>query len=48
MVVPSPPLQMGEQVGRLLRRGPRAASQRSYSMAHRQIHPFNERGVQPS
>ena len=48
MIVGSPPLQMGQQVWRLLGRGPGAACQRGYSMADGQIHPLNKSRVQPS
>ena len=48
MVVRAPPLQMGEQLGRLLSRGPGPSCQRGYAMADGQIHPFDERRVQPS
>jgi len=48
MIVRAPPLQMGEQVWGLLRRGPGTTSQRGYSMADGQIHPFDKGGVEPS
>ena len=47
MVVRSPPFQVGQQVCGLLSSGPGTASQRCHAMAHGQIHPFNERRVQP-
>ena len=48
MIMRAPPLQMGEQLWRLLRRRPRATSQRGYSMADGQIHPLDESGVESS
>ena len=48
MIVRSPPLQMAQQLWRLLGRGPGTTSQRGYCMSDGQIHPFNERCVQPS
>jgi len=48
MIVRAPPLQMSEQVRRLLCRRPGATSQRRYPMADGQIHPLDESGVQPS
>jgi hypothetical protein len=47
MVVGTPPFQMGQQLGGLLRSGPGATSQRGYSMADGQIHPLNKSRVQP-
>ena len=48
MIVRSPPLQMGQEVWRLLGSGPGAACQRCHPMTDGQIHPLNESGVQPS
>ena len=48
VIIRSPPLQMGQQVWRLLKSGPGATSQRSYSMADGQIHARNLGGVEPS
>ena len=48
MIVRSPPLQMAQQLWRLLGRGPGTTSQRGYCMSDGQWSPFNERCVQPS
>jgi hypothetical protein len=48
MIVGSPPLQMGQQVWRLLRSGPGTASERCSAMSDRHIHSLDERRVQPS
>jgi hypothetical protein len=48
MRVGSPPLEIGEQVWRLLGRGPGATSQRGYSVSDGQIHPLNKGRVQSS
>ncbi len=48
MIVRSPPLEMSEQMWRLLSRSPGATSQRRYAMADGQIHPLNKGGVEPS
>ncbi len=47
MVVGTPPLQMGHEVGRLLCGGPGPTSQRGHPMADGQIHALNKRRVQP-
>ena len=47
MIVRTPPLEVGEQVWGLLGRGPRATSQRRYSMSDGQIHPLDKSGIQP-
>jgi hypothetical protein len=48
VIVRSPPLQMGQQMGRLLRCGPGSASQSGQAMADGQIHPLDKSRVQPS
>ena len=48
MIVRSPPLQIGQQMWRLLRRSPGSTSQRGYSMTDSQIHPFDKGRVEPS
>jgi hypothetical protein len=48
MVVRSPPLQMGQQLGSLLRSGPGPSCQSRHAMAHGQIHPLDKRRVQSS
>jgi hypothetical protein len=48
MTIGSPPLEVGQQVRRLLRRRPGATSQRGYSMSDRQIHPLDKGGVELS
>ena len=48
MVVGPPPLQLGEQVWRLLSSRPGATSQRGYSMSDRQIDSFNKSGIEPA
>src|SRR5215469_2363572 len=48
VIVSAPPLQMGQQVWRLLRRSPGTTSQRSYSMSDGEIHPLTRGGVQPT
>ena len=47
MIIGSPPLQMGEQGWGLLCRRPGAACKRCHPMTDRQIHPLDERRVQP-
>jgi hypothetical protein len=47
MVVGAPPLEMGQQVWRLLCCGPGPAGQSCHPMADGQIHPFDESGVLP-
>jgi hypothetical protein len=47
MIVGPPPFQMGQQLWGLLSRRARAACERLHAMSDRQIHPFNERRVQP-
>jgi hypothetical protein len=48
MRVGTPPLQMSQQVGGLLRSGPGTASERGYPMSDGQWSPLNERRVEPS
>ncbi len=48
MIRGAPPLKMSQEVWSELRRSPTATCQRSYPMTDRQIHPFNEGGIQPS
>jgi hypothetical protein len=48
MIIRSPPLQMGEQVWRLLSCCPGSTSQCGYAVADGQIQPLNKGGVQPS
>jgi hypothetical protein len=48
MVVGVPPLQMRQEVWRLLCGGPGTASERGYAMANGQIHALDESRVQPS
>src|SRR5437868_4562445 len=48
MVVSPPPLQMGQQVRRLLSRGPGAACESSHPMSDGQVHPLNESGIEPT
>jgi hypothetical protein len=47
MVIRTPPFQMGQQLLGLLSCRPGAACERCHTMSNSQIHPFNERGVQP-
>ena len=46
MLVGTPPLQMDQQLWRLLRRRPAATSQCGYAMTNGQIDSFNESGVE--
>ena len=48
MIVRSPPLQIGQQMWRLLRRSPGPASERCYAMTDGQIHALNKSRIQPS
>ena len=48
MILGAPPLQVGQKLWRLLRGDPGATSQRSHSMADREIDALNERLVEPS
>jgi hypothetical protein len=48
VIVRSPPLQMGQEMGRLLCCGPGPASQSGQAMTDRQIHPLDKSRVQPS
>jgi hypothetical protein len=48
VILGTPPLEMGEQMRRLLSRSPGAACQSCHAMTNGQIHPFDESGVQPS
>ncbi|OLB54702.1 MAG: hypothetical protein AUI01_09170 [Ktedonobacter sp. 13_2_20CM_2_56_8] len=48
MVIRPPPLQVSQQVGSPLRRGPGATSQRCYPLTDGQMHSFNTSGIQPS
>jgi hypothetical protein len=41
MILGAPPLQMGQQLWRLLSRGPGTACERSYPMSDGQIHPLD-------
>ena len=45
MIVGAPPLQMGQQLRRLLSCRPGPACERGHAMSNCQIHPFNERRV---
>ena len=47
MILRTPPLEMSQQVWRLLSRRPGATSQRGYSMADGQWSPLDKSGVQP-
>src|SRR5215470_14124399 len=48
MVVGSPPLQIGQELWRLLRGGPGPACQRGHTMTDGQIHSLNKSRVQAS
>jgi hypothetical protein len=47
MIVSSPPLEMGQEVGRLLDGGPRATCQCCHPMAEGQIHSLDKSGAYP-
>ena len=47
MVVGPPPFQIGQQLWGLLSCRPGPACERCHPMSNRQIHPFNERRIQP-
>ena len=47
VIVRTPPFQIGQQLWGLLCRRPGAACERCHAMSNRQIHPLDERRVQP-
>src|SRR5437763_9302853 len=48
VIVGAPPLEVSQEVWRLLSCSPGATSQRGYSVSDGQIHALNKGGVQPS